>query len=371
MLDIYLITLALSIGIGAVSTMLLLAVSRTERFAGLFDIRGALERPRWGGIVFLVTFALTPFAASALSSHASEFFTPKSGSFLGFLAAVSLVFLVGFIDDIRLTSPGLRSLVFLTAATAVYAAGYRIDDIGLPWGPNINFGPLGLVVTVGWIYVTTNSMNLIDGRDGVALGVAIFAAITMAVVAGDSAHPTVALLLVALAGAGLGFLPFNLPPASAYVGDSGAYVLGFIIGTLSIRGATGPTNEVFIAVPLVALGFPILDFGLATFRRLLQHKHPAIGDADHIHDRLDASGAGPRGLLVVIYSLAALFSIGAILLHYVDSIWVEGAVFVSLIAAVGVTLARLGFLLTLWNSASIVWLRQHIFAPADQQSAGK
>ena len=94
-----------------------------------------------------------------------------------------------------------------------------------------------------------------------SLGVAIFACVTMAQIAAHSSHPTVALLLVALAGAGLGFLPFNLPPASAYVGDSGAYVLGFILGTLSIRAATGPTDQIFIAVPLVALGYPILDLG--------------------------------------------------------------------------------------------------------------
>ena len=132
-----------------------------------------------------------------------------------------------------------------------------------------------------------------------------------------------ALLLVALAGAGLGFLPFNLPPASAYVGDSGAYVMGFVLGTLSIRAATGPTNEVFIAVPLVALGYPILDLVLAPTRRLLQHRHPMIGDEDHIHHRLEAYGAGPRGTLVVIYGLAALFSVGAILLHYFQQTWME------------------------------------------------
>src|SRR6185295_719706 len=274
--------------------------SRTERFFALFHVRGTMERPRWGGLVFLMTFALTPFLASALSSHANEFFAPKSGSFLGLLAATALVFLVGFLDDIRLTSPWLRSTVFIAGGTAAYAAGYRMDDIGLPIGGNIHLGAAGLLVTVGWIYVITNAFNFIDGRDGVALGVGIFACVTMAQVGAHSSHPTVALLLVALAGAGLGFLPFNLPPASSYVGDSGAYVLGFVLGTLSIRASTGPTNEIFIAVPLVALGYPILDGVLAAVRRSLQHKHPMIGDEDHLHHRLERLGAGPRGLLVII-----------------------------------------------------------------------
>ncbi len=364
MLDIYLLTLALSIAIGVLASMLLLALSRTGRFFALFHVRGIDERPRWGGVVFLATFALTPFLASALSNHASEFFSPKSGSFLGLLAAVALVFLVGFFDDIKLASPFLRAGVFVTGGVAAYAAGYRMDDIGLPVGPNIHLGPAGLLVTVVWIFAVTNAINWIDGRDGVALGVAVFACVTMAEIAAASSHPTVALLLVAVAGAGLGLLPFNLPPASIYIGDSGAYVTGFVLGTLSIRASTGPTHEIFIAVPLVALGYPIMDLGLATIRRLLQHKHPMIGDQDHMHHRLERLGAGPRGMLVVIYGLAVLFSTAAILLHYADNTALEAIIFLGLLSTVGLTLLKLGYLVTLWNSRSIVWLRQRMFAPA-------
>lgn len=365
MLDIYLLTLALSIAFGVAATLALLGVSRTERFVALFHIRGVDERPRWGGAVFLIAFALTPYVASALSSHAAEFFTPKEASFLGLLAAAAVVFVVGFLDDVRLTSPGLRSLVFLSAGAAVYAGGYRIDEVGLPTGQALDLGIAGFFVTVAWIWLTTNSINIVDGRDGVALGVAIFAAVTMAAVAGHSSHPTVALLLVALTGAGLGFLPFNLPPASSYVGDSGAYVMGFLIGTLSIRAATGPTDQVFIAVPIVALGFPILDIGLAAFRRALQRRHPMSRDYDHIHDRIEQAGAGPRGILAVIYSLAGVFALGAIMLHYVDNTWVELAVLMGVLAICSATLLKLGYVVTIWNSHSVVWLRQRIFAPAD------
>ncbi len=364
MLDIYLLTLAISLALGVGLTVLLQAVSRSPRFAQLFHVRGVAERPRWGGVVFLATFALTPFIAAAVSHRASEFFTPKSGSFLGLVAAAALVFAVGFVDDVRLTSPWSRTAVFIAAGIAVYAAGYRLDDIGLPWGPTLHFGVFGIIITVVWIYATTNAFNFIDGRDGVALGVAVLAAATMAQIAAHSSHPTVALLLVALAGAGLGFLPFNLPPASAYTGDSGAYVLGFIIGTLSIRAATGPTGDVFIAVPLVALGFPIMDLVLAATRRALQRRHPMIGDEDHIHHRLEVAGAGPRGIIAIIYGIAVLFSAGAIIIHYVDNVWVEAAVFAGVLATVLVTLLRLGYIVTLWNSHGVVWLRQHVYALA-------
>ena len=108
--------------------------------------------------------ALTPFVASLLSDHADELFSPKSGSFMGFLAATSLVFAVAFLDDLRLTSPWLRSAVFAIAGAAVYAAGYRIDDVGLPLGPDLHLWPaVGLLVTIAWIWLTTNAFNIIDG----------------------------------------------------------------------------------------------------------------------------------------------------------------------------------------------------------------
>jgi UDP-GlcNAc:undecaprenyl-phosphate GlcNAc-1-phosphate transferase len=177
----------------------------------------------------------------------------------------------------------------------------------------------------------------------------------------------VALLLVTLTGAGLGFLPFNLPPASAYVGDSGANVLGFIIAALSIRAATGPEGAVFIAVPIVALGFPLLDMGLAYTRRVLHGRSPVSRDEDHIHHRIEQAGAGPRGLLVIIYGLSLIFSLGAITLHYVDSVWVEAAVLVVVLGTVSGTLLKLGYVLTLWNSHGIVWVRQRVFAPEEQR----
>ena len=171
MADVYILTLGLSLAIGFALTVGLLALSKTERMLGLFDVRGAEERPRWGGAVFLGAFALTPFVASLLSDHADELFSPKSGSFMGFLAATSLVFAVAFLDDLRLTSPWLRSAVFAIAGAAVYAAGYRIDDVGLPLGPDLHLWPaVGLLVTIAWIWLTTNAFNIIDGRDGVALG---------------------------------------------------------------------------------------------------------------------------------------------------------------------------------------------------------
>jgi UDP-GlcNAc:undecaprenyl-phosphate GlcNAc-1-phosphate transferase len=358
MLEVYLITLALAVGLGLAAVVLLQLAFRT---ASVFQrARGEAERPRLGGLAMLIAFAVTPFVASALSDKAADFFEPKSDDFLALLAACAFVAVIGFIDDVHPLTWRPRLLAQFAAASAVYAVGYSVDSVGLPWGPELGLGIFAAPITVCWVVFFTNAFNQIDGHDGVSLGVAILAAVTLAQIAVNADHPTVALLLVAIAGAGLGILPFNLPPASVYVGDSGAYLLGFILGALSIRAATGATDAVFIAVPIVALGFPIMDTGLAVVRRLLDHRHPLHGDRDHIHHRLEVSGFGPRGLLVVVYMISVLFACGALLLHYVHFFALEAAVLVSTMLIVGLVLTRLGYFLSLWNSASIVWLRRRL-----------
>ena len=289
-------------------------LSRTERLLTLFHVRGPQEKPRWGGVVFLVTFALTPPSrrpcrptranSSRRSRAASRACSPPRRSCSSSASSTTC----GYV------SPRFRSAVFIAGGIAAYIAGYRIDDVGLPWGPDLSFGPAGFVVTVFWVYASptpstsSRSRRRLGGRRRLRLR-------DDGAVAAHSDHPTVALLLVALAGAGLGFLPFNLPPASTYIGDSGAYVLGFVLGTLSIRAATGPDGPGVHRRAARRTRLPDPGCALAFDARLLHHQHPMIGDEDHIHHRLEALGAGPRGSLVVIYGLAALFSVGAILLH--------------------------------------------------------
>ncbi len=364
MLDVYFLTLGIAVVLGLAATLVLLAASRTALLATFFHAaRGLDERPRWGGLAIFITFALTPFIASALSNQAASLFSPKSGHFLAFLGACALIFAIGFFDDWKVLDWRPKLLVQIAAASAVYAAGYQIDRVGLPWGPEVPLGLLGPVLTVLWIVFFTNAINLIDGRDGVAPGVAVLAAATLAQIGANAGHPTVALLFVAVAGAGLGVLPFNLPPASVLIGDSGALLMGFVLGSLSIRAATGVTGAVFIAVPLVVLGFPLLDSVLAPLRRALDHRHPLLGDQDHIHHRLEAAGFGPRGLLVVIYTVSALFAGGAMLLHYVRFFPLELAVLLATLLMVAVILTKLGYVLSLWNSASMIWLRQRLRPP--------
>ena len=364
-MNVYLLTLLLAGGMTLLAAVVLQAASHRLRVPGVFRVdHGAGERPCWGGVAIFLAFAITPFIASALSDKASEFFSPKSRDFAGFLGAAALIFAVGLVDDWKALGYKPKLVAQVVAAAAVYAAGYSIDRLAFPWGAEIELGFMAPVLTVIWIVFFTNAINLIDGRDGVATGVSVFAAVSLAYIASSTEHPTVAILLVAMAGAGLGFIPFNLPPATSYLGDSGALLLGFLLGSLSIRAATGVTEAFFFSVPVVALGFPILDTVLAAFRRVLDRRHPFGRDVDHVHNRLEKAGFGPRGLLMVVYGISLLLSGAAILLHGVDVLWVHGAVLVGFAVVVAILLTKLGYVVTLWNSKGVVWLRRRLMFTA-------
>ncbi len=325
----------------------------------LGGLRGSIGRaPQVGGFAILPAFAIAPYLATLVSDRAAEYFEPKRLEFLGYLGAVSLVFLTGAIDDWRAIKPWQKLAGQIVAALAVYAAGYQLDSIGFPWGGTLELGVLALPATLLWVVFFTNAVNLIDGKDGVCAGVSVFAAAALAAVAADTGHPAVALLCVGLAGAGLGFLPFNLPTASLILGDGGALTFGFILATLSIRGATGVEDSVFISVPILALGFPVLDTLLSVARRGLDRRHPFIGDTDHIHHRLEQLELGPRGVLAALYGVSALFALAALGTHYAGSLAAELAIFAGLALLVALILGRLGYLVSMWNSPTLAAVRK-------------
>jgi UDP-GlcNAc:undecaprenyl-phosphate GlcNAc-1-phosphate transferase len=240
----------------------------------------------------------------------------------------------------------------------LYLCGYHVGEMTFPGGGTVKLHAADPFVTVLWIVLVTNAINLIDGRDGVASGIGVLVSATMSYVAWDLGHDLIALLFAALAGASLGFIPFNLPSARRLLGDSGAYFLGFAVAGLSIAGFVDTTGRVPLYIPLVALGLPVLDAGLAFVRRFLDRHHPFHYDEDHMHHRIERLfGMRPLSVTLASWAITAVFCFAAVLLHFWYKSVGSAVVGAAVVAfAIGL-LVVLGYITTLWNSARLVTLR--------------
>jgi UDP-GlcNAc:undecaprenyl-phosphate GlcNAc-1-phosphate transferase len=314
--------------------------------------------PRIGGFSIVAAFLVAPALVAAFSSEARHFVEDDWGEFLALGLCGGAVFAVGALDDFRDVHWRTKFGVQTVAAIALYASGYRVGELTFPAGGTVELGVFDPVVTVAWLVLITNAMNLIDGRDGVAAGISTLVSATMAYVAWDLGHDLIALLFAALAGASLGFVPLNLPRARRFLGDSGAYFLGFTIAGLSVAGFVDTTGRVPLYIPLVALGLPVLDAGVAFLRRFLDGRHPFEADQDHFHDRVERLFAlGPLRVAVASYLITGVFCGAALLLHQwyksVGSAVVGAAVVVFALAIVVV----LGYVGSMWNSVRLLGLR--------------
>jgi len=350
-LDVYVLVFVLAAA-GAWGLTAFLPLDRLARPA-----EARLGRRRVGGLAIFAAFLLVPLLVCLVSSDLTDLLASQKRETAGLLGAALMILLLGLLDDLREVDFKIKFLVQTAAAALVFVIGYRIEDVALPWGATFSLGWAAPVLTILWLVFLTNAMNLIDGKDGIAAGVAIIVAVPLAFIAADVDNPLVAAQLVAIAGACAGFLPFNLPVASRLLGDSGALLLGFLLAALAIKGSIGVSGSMFISVPVVALGFPILDTLLAFVRRLADLRHPFAPDLDHIQHRLEQRGLGDRAVVLSLYALCILFSGAALTIHYVEATAAEFLAFFAFGAAIAAVLSRLGYARSLWNSVSLVSLR--------------
>jgi len=316
------------------------------------------QMPRIGGLSILAAFVAAPLLMAIFSDEARAFIDDDRRQFIALAVAAAMVCAAGARDDFRDLDWRAKMLTQVVAAGVLAANGFEVDKLTMPGGGSMSLGPADPFVTVFWIVLVTNAVNLIDGRDGVAAGVSVLVAGTMSYIAWDLGHDLIAILFAALAGASLGFLPFNVARARRFLGDSGAYLLGFTIAALSVAGSLDGSGRVPLYIPLVALGLPILDTGVAVLRRLLDGRHPFEADQDHFHDRIERlAGLGPLQVTVVTYLLTAAFCGAALLAHTwyksLGSAVVGGGVLVFAVTLVLV----LGYGTSMWNSAHALRLR--------------
>ncbi len=286
--------------------------------------------PRFGGVALALGWCLALLAFLPLRGLGTETIERSTTQFMGILIGAVLLCGVGAVDDIR----GLRAHTKLAAQMVVsvfaYSCGVRIDAIYLPFVGTLSMGVFAVPVTVLWIVGITNAVNLIDGLDGLAAGVSLFAALTGFIVAVNAGSLLIALSLSALMGVLVGFLFYNFSPARVFMGDSGSYFLGFVLATTSLVGSVQQktSTAVSLLVPMAALGLPIFDTLFSMLRRFLEKRPLLSPDRGHIHHRLLELGLTHRRAVIVLYAVSVAFAACALLLSFGGN-WVNGTAIVA------------------------------------------
>ncbi|NET11164.1 MAG: undecaprenyl/decaprenyl-phosphate alpha-N-acetylglucosaminyl 1-phosphate transferase [Symploca sp. SIO2B6] len=215
-----------------------------------------------------------------------------------------LFFLIGLADDFFNLSPFTRLIMQIAVAGGAWAVGVRIEFIQIPFeGITTLSAVVSFVVTVVWLVGMANAINWIDGLDGLAAGVCGIAAVVMLIVSLFMNQPAAALIVAALAGGALGFLRYNFNPAQIFMGDGGAYYLGFTLAGVGVIGLLKGVTTVAVLLPVLILAVPIFDMSAVIIDRLRSGKSPFIADKRHLHHRLLDAGLSHRSTVLFIYAL--------------------------------------------------------------------
>lgn len=265
--------------------------------------------PRMGGLAIFIGFLLSVLV-----------FTKEIDRGLQSILLGSMVLIIlGVFDDKYALSAKLK-LVFqlLAAAIVVFYGDLRIDQLANPFGSSLysylDFGIFAYPITIIWIVAITNAVNFIDGLDGLACGVSCISSVNLLVIALLVSDAQVSIVVAALTGACLGFVPYNFNPAKIFMGDTGSTFLGFILATVSIRGLFKAYTVISFIVPFLLLGLPIFDICFAVIRRVASGKSPMEADRGHFHHRLIDMGFSQKQSVAIAYILTGLLGLAAVLL---------------------------------------------------------
>ena len=301
--------------------------------------------PRLGGLAVILGFVV-----SAIYLIISMFIEKKIDftaeglipKLLGFFIGLIILGLTCFIDDVKGIKPIVKLIGQILAAIAVTSSGLLIDNFTIPFKENnlILNEVFSYILTIGWIIGITNAINLIDGLDGLSSGITLIACISLLIIFSLNESPLIAIVLItALAGAIVGFLPYNFNPAKTFIGDVGANFMGYAIAVISILGVAKTYTAIVIIAPIIVLALPIFDTLWAIIRRIAKTKSlKGVFKADngHLHHRLMARGYTQRQSVLILYGITATLGMIAIIL--LDSgIWkaISFALLVIAIVAIG------------------------------------
>ena len=265
--------------------------------------------PRMGGLAIFIGFLLS----------ALIFTREMDRGLQSILLGAVLIVILGVFDDKYTLGAKLKLVVQLAAASIVVFYGdLRIDRLTNPFGSSLysylDFGIWAYPITIIWIVAITNAVNFIDGLDGLACGVSCISSINLLVIALLVSDARVAIIMAALAGACLGFVPYNFNPAKIFMGDTGSTFLGFMLATVSIQGLFKAYTVISFIVPFLLLGLPIFDICFAIIRRVASGKSPMEADRGHFHHRLIDMGFSQKQSVAIAYVLTGILGLAAVLL---------------------------------------------------------
>jgi UDP-GlcNAc:undecaprenyl-phosphate GlcNAc-1-phosphate transferase len=341
----FLTAFAVALGVSAV---IMPAVIRLAHRIGVVDRPGGRRAhqgdiPRLGGIGIFLGFVAGAGAALLIAGRAEAVGHPTQFRWYGAAVGACLIFGSGVFDDIKQFRPRTKFLLQLVAAFVAVASGLTIEAVSVPFIGSVHLGWLGPVAAVAWILLITNALNLVDGLDGLAGGIALIVTTTMASVALAMDRFAVVVMALALAGALLGFLRYNFSPARIFMGDGGSQFLGFVLAVISIRGSQKGAAAVAITVPLLVLGLPLMDVATTILRRARQGTTSspmvvlnsiASADRKHLHHNLLDLGLNPRRAVLTMYLIAALFALSGYLSLVQNSLALAGLILILSIGSV-------------------------------------
>ena len=269
--------------------------------------------PRMGGLAIFFGFILSVLL-----------FVPLTQQLRTMLLGAVVIVILGIFDDIYALPAMPKFMIQIAAALVAVLGGNRIFGLSniniFSSDPYWELGWLSIPISVLWIVGITNAVNLIDGLDGLACGVSTISSMTLLVIALIMAEPDVAMITAALAGACLGFLPYNLYPARIFMGDTGSTFLGYILAVVSIQGLFKFYTFISFAAPFLMLGLPIFDTCFAILRRLAKGQSPMAPDRGHIHHRLIDMGFSQKQAVAMLYVISAILVLSAVVLTTIGAV---------------------------------------------------
>jgi UDP-GlcNAc:undecaprenyl-phosphate GlcNAc-1-phosphate transferase len=280
------------------------------------------ETPELGGLAILAGV----LAAVAIWIHPTINLPHTVGTLKGsggvvhtwaIIVGACLIALVGAVDDARDLRPLVKLIGQVAAAVIAVEGGVKVTDVTLPFVHTLQFPNEGGVITVLWLVALMNVVNFSDGVDGLAAGLCTIDGIAFAIIAFDLHSSDAAILAALTAGAALGFLFWNFHPAWVFMGDSGANLLGYLLGVVAVIGSLKTNAVVALVVPLFILAVPFLDTGFVVAKRLKYRRKPWSADANHFHHRMARIGFSQRKTVAYLYSWTVMLAGVAIAARFI------------------------------------------------------